>query len=125
MLLFVQCLKWDAEDQSVSFFDSLKTACRARLAENQSGRVLIGSMGNGKQVTYALPQGASDLTPSAIASLCGELLRRYNEAKADLIAGGNATPTDEQIYDELVGRIQPITQSFCDFSEVRNPCFPY
>src|SRR5690348_8363520 len=99
--LFVQALKWDSEDQSIEFFAALKSAARARYSETSAGRLLIGTSGNNKSVTFAIPQGA-ELTPTIIAELIGELLRNYDEAKAALVAAGTATPTDAEIYAELL-----------------------
>lgn len=122
--LFVQGLKWDSEDLTASgtpttFFQALKAAARARLVMTKDGRVLTGSSGNGRTVTFTLPMGGRDLTPTNIAELCGEILQRYDEAKASLIAAGTAQPTDDQVYAELLAMLQPITESTPDFSEIR------
>lgn len=122
--LFVQGLKWDAEDQSteespVTFYAALKAASRARLTDNKTGRVLIGSAGNGRTVTFALPMNGQGLTPTDIAELCGEMLRRYDEAKADLVAAGTADPTDDEIYAELLAKLVPITESTIDMQGMR------
>lgn len=122
--LFIQGLKWDSEDLTTggtptTFYQALKAASRARLIETKDGRVLTGSSGNGKTVTFTLPMNGLSLTPTDIANLCGEILRRYDLAQADLIAAGNATPSDDQIYAELLAKMLPLTESYCDFSSVR------
>ena len=122
--LFVQGLKWDADDLTTAgtpttFLAALRTASRARLKENSDGRVLTGSMGNGKTVTFTLPMNGRDLTPTNIAELCGEMLRRYDNAKDDLVAAGSDSPTDEEIYNELLGKLVPITEATADYSGIR------
>lgn len=96
--------------------DTLKAAAQARLEGTQKGKVLIATSGNGHSSTFQIP---SDFTPSDAADLVSEILDRYDESKVKLIADGNATPTDEQIFGEIMDKLHAVKSLGNDFSNLR------
>lgn len=116
--LFLRGLKWDAEDQDKALIDMLKVVARGQLKRVDGGQVVISTSGNGRSTTFATPQG--EITPVAFTSLLEELLRRYDEAKTYLIDEEDiAEPTDDQIFDEMLDKLEPVTSASMDFSECR------
>jgi hypothetical protein len=117
--LFVQGLKWDADQTGATLYNTLEVAARARLTQTSAGRSLIGTSANGHSVTYQLPQAGQGITQTAAAELCGEILRRYDEAKAALIADGTAEPTDDQIFRQLMSQLIAGYSSTTNFGALR------
>lgn len=111
--LFIRGLAWDAADASATLYNTLKAASRAQLTKTASGKVLVSHTGNGTTSTYALPS-SGDVSPSDVAELCEEMLRRYEEAAADL--GG--TPTDSAILTEILSQLAPVRSCGYDFSQL-------
>jgi hypothetical protein len=87
------------------FYDALKAVAYGQLAITKSGRLLEVSSGNGHMSKFSLPAAQTGLTPVAITELFEEFLTRYDDAVADL--GGN--PTDEQIFQQMLGYLRSIT----------------
>ena len=117
--LLARGIRWDAADNGLTFEQALKAACRARLSENQDGRILIGTAGNGASVTFALPQSDANLSPEAIVSAASGLYDSYTTCRADIIAAGTTSPSDDLILSEMLARLVIRRQSRDDFSLVR------
>lgn len=76
------------------------------------------SSGNGHAVEFfGANEGAVSLSDSA--SLYSELLDIYDQARAALISSGIATPSDSQIYEEMMDRLRNVTVECADFSGIR------
>lgn len=94
----------------------LKELARARLDETQRGRVLVSTSGNGHSSTYEIPK---DLSATDVVGMISQLIDRYEEAKAKLIEDGTASPTDTQIFDEMMAKLHPIRSVASDFRDLR------
>jgi len=105
--LLLKGIQWDAEQAGVLLVDALKAACRAKYTSTNTGQVLVGATGNGSSVTFALPSEASTLTPTAVGEACSELDDLYTDCKADLVTAGDAAPTDDEVYAEMLFRLDP------------------
>lgn len=114
--LLLQGIQWDAQDNSLTLLDALKTACRARLNETQAGSFLIGTSSNGKAAQFELPASGRGSSPQEIAEEVQRLYDLYEVAKAALIAGGVATPTDTQIAADMKFRLRPVRSFTLDHS---------
>jgi hypothetical protein len=115
MRLTLRGLKWSAESGSTSLEAVLKSAAQSRLSQTESGKVLVGTAANGHSVTYALPSNGNSLTPASAAEMISYLLDLYDAAKAAL--GG--TPTDTQIFNEMMARLVPAREVHHDHLSLR------
>lgn len=59
------------------------------------------------------------LSPEDLAGFGGELRDLYDTASAAVVASGIASPTDAQIYAEMIDRLQPVTSFTSDYSTLR------
>jgi hypothetical protein len=118
--LFLRGLKWDAEEQTITLAAALKTAARAQLVQTNQGLSLIATSGNGHSTTFSLPVAGRDASPQDIAGMIEDLLTRYGAAEAAL--GG--TPSDDQIFTEMMALLVPITESYSDFTLLRTGACP-
>lgn len=100
--LFIRGLKYDADatTPATALSAILKTIAQARLTETEKGLALVSASANGVSSSFLLPQGS--ITPEACADLVSEMLDSYDRVRAALIAAGNATPTDDQIYTGML-----------------------
>lgn len=121
--LFIRGLKWDSEESGATLAATLKAAARAKLKSTQTGLVLVSVSSRGHSTEYQLPQGGAGFTPTNLAELCEEMLNTYDRAKADIIASGTASPTDDQIFSEMIRWIEPVTEVYSDFSMLRGGGF--
>lgn len=108
--LFVRGLKWDADEQAITFEQALKNASRARLEVSSKGKVLIGTASGGTSVSYALP-AIGDITADDVVSICSQLLDVVDRIKA-------ATPavTDAALYTAVLADVAPVRSTRPDFS---------
>ena len=121
--LLLQGILWDSQDKGLTLIDALKSACRAKLTTTASGDFLVGTAGNGKTVQFEMPAAGRGCSPQEIAEETQRLYDLHAVAKAALIAGGVATPTDTQISTEMKFRLRPVTSFTLDHSRSRiGPC---
>ncbi len=114
--LFLRSLLWASQESGETLLQTLKSAAKARLEGTQKGKVLIATSGNGHASTFQIP---ADFTTTDATELISELFDRYDEAKSKLIADGNSTPSDEQLVEEIMDKLQPVRSIANDFSGLR------
>jgi len=95
---------------------ALVASLHAKYQSTNGGQVLIAATGNGSSVSFALPQEASSLTPSAVAEACSELDDLFTECHADLVTGGDAAPTDDEVYAEMLHNLVSRRTAYADRS---------
>lgn len=80
-----------------------------------SGTFITASSGNG----YSMSQiaGIGGLSPTEIAAFGSELRQLRIDCNAALIAAGNASPTDEQVVEEMIFQLGPVTSMQCDHTQ--------
>lgn len=70
--------------------------------------------GNGHTVEFfGSNEGAVSLADAA--ALYSELLDLYDEASTALVSAGTTSPTDDQVYGEMMDRLRRITTEYADF----------
>jgi hypothetical protein len=117
--LFVRIALKSAQEAGDTLLSVLMASAQSRIDATQSGKVLVASSVNGHSHTWQIP---SDFSPQDAAEMVSEILDRYDEAKAKLVADGTTSPTDQQIYDELMDKLQPVKSISPDFSFGRWDC---
>ena len=113
--LFLRGVKWDAASGSVTLINQLKTVAQARLTDTAKGRALVSTSGNGRTVTFQIPANGAGVTALEIVDLIEELHRLYESAVSYL--GGS--PTDDQIFAEMLRLLEPVVEVENDFSNLR------
>ena len=87
----------------------------AKINATSSGEIMV-TAGNGHSITFS--SGESEFTPGNFASGISKLLDDYDSARADLVSSGVTTPTDAQIYAEMMARLVPVRELTKDFSQM-------
>lgn len=110
-------------DNSASLEAQLKAARSAQYDLIKSGQVISSTAANGQVVAFSEP-GRAASTVQQMFGLCAEMLLRYNRSKQNLVDAGDATPSDEEIKDEMVATMgsaigRGVTSFFPDFSGCR------
>ncbi len=116
--LFIRQLLWTSEEGGQTLLDALKDLAKAALKKTQNGKALVATSGNGHSATYEV---SKDFSPTDAAELASELLDRYDEAKAALIAAGTASPTDAQINAEMLDNCTRVDEIGADYWHLRLP----
>jgi hypothetical protein len=119
---FLERIAESAAEQGVSLYTALKAARSGRIAETQTGKVIIATAGNGQSVTFGTPLSGSEFTAVRAAELCQELINRLRAA-----ATSTSTPTaaltdgsnDAALLTEMLALLEPINEVHSDFSELR------
>lgn len=111
-------LQWDADEQGVRLEAALKSACRGRYSETNTGQILVGASGNGSSVTFALPQASSSFSPAAITVAVTDLYDLYVSAVAELAAEDNDSPTDTQVLARMLVLLKPVRSIGSDYSQL-------
>lgn len=65
--------------------------------------------GNNKSVEFFGP-GDTGLSSTELGNLTGEMLRLYSLSRSALVSSGVASPTDAEIYAEMLYRLDPVTE---------------
>jgi hypothetical protein len=116
--LFVRKLKRFCSEEGKAMDEHLLDLAETALEEPLRGKVVIGTSGNGRQTTLTVQE---DFNLLDAAGLIEELLTRYEEAEAKLIADGNASPSNDQIADEMLDKIPygGVVEVESDFTNLR------
>ena len=114
--LFVRNLLDTAEETGDRLCDLLKAATKARIKQTESGKVLVATTGNGHQSNWQL---TDDFNPTDAVDLVSDIRDRYEEAKAKLIADGDASPTDAEIVTEILDKLRAVRSVASDFTNLR------
>ncbi len=111
-------LAWDAQDRGLSLESVLKEACRARLEETKTGKVLTMAAGNGSQAQFSLPQAASRMSPAEIDAACESLYTLYENTLTELATDGVGSPTDDQIRIRMLTLLVRRNEAYTDRSGI-------
>jgi hypothetical protein len=107
--LFLRGIKWDADTSSITLLQALEAVAKARWEDIKDGRVISSTGQGGAQVAFSFPSG---IDPHAVAELASEMLDRYEAATVLL----GESPTDDEIFIEMMSGIGRITATRPDFS---------
>ncbi len=80
-----------------------------------AGGTVLEVSANGRTTKLAAP-GEFGLSGSDVAELIGDLLDRYDQARADLIAAGTASPSDTAIYTQMLANLVLVLSSTPQFT---------
>jgi hypothetical protein len=86
----------------------------------ESGLAIAETSGNGHSTSFSKP-GEASAGPEEMAGLVGEMLRRYQNARQQLIDAGTASPTDAEILAQMLAYLNPASSSGISFLNVRQP----
>jgi hypothetical protein len=111
-------LAWDAQDRALTLEAVLKEACRARLEETKTGKVLTMAAGNGSQAQFSLPQAASRMSPAEVDSACEQLYTLYESTLVELATDGVDSPTDAQILARMLSLLVRRNEAYSDRSRI-------
>ena len=100
---FLRGIKWDAERLAVTLADALKAALQGQIQEVSTGKVLIGTTGNGQQASFALPS-SGEMSPAAVTRIISELLDLYEES-VPLVSDPD---NDGLIFAQMMYALRPI-----------------
>ncbi len=102
--------------------DKLNAELDTLVAAAERGKVIASTSARGTSVAFSVP-GLGNPRQGEMVELIEELLTLHDDAEADLISGGYATPSDAQIYAEMLFRLQPVksfTNTFTNLRAVRS-----
>lgn len=115
--LFLRNIYWSTEDSGTSLLKALKTFARDHFARVKFGKVLVGTSGNGHSDNWEMLNG---LNPQEVNRLISEVIDRYYEAQEELVDEQDITsPTDLQIFNEMMDKLRPIYTLRQDFDGLR------
>lgn len=89
--------------------------------DSVKGGTIAGTAARDHSVSFSNRDNGA--TPEDIAAMCGEMLDIYDASRAALVAAGDASPSDEEIKDEMMDRLQAVTEYQLDYTNLREP--PY
>lgn len=98
--------------------DKLNAELDALVAAAERGKVIASTSARGTAVAFSVP-GMGAPKQGDMVELIEELLTLHDDAEADLVTAGYATPTDAQIYAEMLFWLQPVTSFTNTFTNLR------
>jgi hypothetical protein len=114
---FMRALYDQREEQTgASLLRMLKDATKARYESTKAGKVLVSTAANGHSTTWEVP---SDLTPTEVFEMIGELRDRYDEAVARTGSETDGTE-DAAIYAEMMEKLNRVNYVVSDFRNLRS-----
>ncbi len=102
---------------SVAFLTVLQTYHDERDEEVEAAGFLTSSSSAGRGTSQSIPTGTALHDALKVAR---DLLDLYADARADLVLVPITSPTDAQIYAEMMHRLNPATAATCSFELVRD-----
>ena len=117
--LLLRSLNASRSDRQVTLDLVLMELAQAKIQQAAMGVVLIGTSSNGSSSTFTLPGRGVGYSPSDVAECIEELITSYEDTKQALIDGGNATPTEDEIFRLMLSGLQSVTEWSTDYSEMR------
>lgn len=102
---------------TTAFLTVLQQYHDERDEEVEATGFITSSSSAGRGTSQAIPTGTALHDALKVAR---DLLDLYAEARADLALVPIASPTDAQIYAEMMYRINPATAATCNFTLVRD-----
>jgi hypothetical protein len=105
-----------AAASAATLLDTLNSALDTATARIEGGRAMTGEAGNGFSATFQI---LKDFTPEQSVEVVAELLNVYDEATAELVSDGTASPTDAQILARMLILLRPLTEVGSDYSLMR------
>lgn len=94
-----------AEDQTLS--ESLNALALGSYKTTSSGKYISSTMAAGRKVDFIIPPAGRGLTPTEIGEVLSQLLDLYDVCEDALISVPITSPTDAQLFDEMMDRMQP------------------
>jgi hypothetical protein len=92
----------DISRATLTLREALKGYLRLCFSGAKTGNLSLGSSGYAHEVRWASPDILRSYSQEEVFAFAGELIEIYDAAKAVLVAAGNATPTDIQIFQEMM-----------------------
>lgn len=101
---------------SDTLLETLQAAHSALVELSTTGRITTGVSGGGISKSFATDR---DYSPASLEAMHSELLDLYDTASAALVSGGTASPSDAQIYGEMMWRLEPVLEVESDYTSLR------
>lgn len=94
----------------------------SQFSNTKSGRVIVSTGGNGKSVTFNMPQIGLQLMQDEIMALTEEFFAVYADALVTLGVAGTNPAGDPAIFAQMLldDRMQTITEMRMDFTLIRS-----
>jgi hypothetical protein len=80
------------------------------------GRTIISTAASGRKVDFETPPAGRGITQLDVAETVSQLMDLYEESHDALVSAGVTSPTDSQIYDEMLDRLIARRSVRSDFS---------
>lgn len=103
---------WSNKPSTTTLTAHLLAQLTAKFETVGKGKVLVSASGKGVSSTYEIHGYSVEDVVEGLNFLC-EL---YDLARQTLVDAGNASPTDEQIHAEMMGRLQATAFTTNDYS---------
>ena len=102
---------------TTAFLTVLQAYHDERDEEVEASGFITGSSSAGRSTSQTIMSGTAVHDALKVAR---DLLDLYTDSKADLVTSGIASPTDAQVYAEMMFRVQPATIATANFTLVRD-----
>ncbi len=105
-----------AKKSGLTLLATLQAFSDSRVKQTGGGKVLIATRANLHEDQFSIPQ---DFNTTDAIEMAENMETRYEEALAFLIADGNPTPTDDQLFAEIIGKLNRVASVANDFTRIR------
>ena len=117
--LFLRALQRDILASGLSLQEGLLALADARYADTKGGRIISSTSANGQSVSFA-PPIYGNIAPMQAAELVSWMLDLYDIVKAEFVAAGTASPTDDQMVTgmlahRLMGAVRSLRNDFSTY----------
>lgn len=120
---FLRSILRDAQAASpqITLAAALGAFQAAAYNNTKSGRVIVSTSGNGKSVTFNMPQIGLQLMQDELMALTEEYFAVYADALVSLNVAGTNPTGDPAIFAQMLldDRMQSITETRMDFTLIR------
>ena len=104
--------------------ESLNALAFGSFKATSTGRYVTSTSAANRTVTFSIPPAGRGLTSTEVGELLSQLLDLYDQSEDALISAGITSPTDAQIYTEMMDRLIPRRVVRSDFSSAYTAASP-
>lgn len=105
--LFLRGIYATAQAGGQSLSEALNALALGSYTSTSSGKFITSTMAAGRKVDFIVPPAGRGLTPLEIGEVLAQLLDLYEVCDAALQTIPIASPTDAQLFAEIMDRLQP------------------
>jgi hypothetical protein len=109
-----------AVDRGVSLLEAIDEALKARVEATEDGLVVSSTESDGSRVAFSNPTTGAAPSPKDLVETFSALRDYYDRTYDALVAAGTTSPTDAEIYLDMISTMAPVRSVAATYGDLRS-----